>query len=66
MAIRTQGKWVVIESKDVSCDKPYYEYRIIAYPYGIKAGAQRVCDCMSKFDAEYICKCVNENTENDE
>ena len=52
----TKGEWEVIESKDDSCDRPYYSYHIVAYPYGRVKGPQRVCDCMSKFDAEYICE----------
>ncbi len=52
----TEGEWEVIESRDNSCDRPYFEYRIVAYPYGRVKGPQRICDCMSKFDAEYICE----------
>ena len=55
----TQGIWEVIESRDNSCDSPYFEYRIVAYPFGLAKGPQRVCDCMSKFDAEYICELRN-------
>ena len=52
----TKGEWEVIEHKDDFYDKPFFEYIIVAYPYGRAKGPQRVCDCMTKFDAEYICE----------
>ena len=55
----TQGKWEVISRKDDDFEKPYYDYHIISYPYGIEAGPERICEPCSKFNAEYIVKCCN-------
>lgn len=56
----TKGLWEVVESKDESCDKPYFDYRIRAYPYGYEAGPQPVClEILNKGDAHHICRCVN-------
>ena len=49
-------KWEVITRGDDSFDKPYFEYHIIEYPYGIEAGPQRVCDGLTKKHAHQICQ----------
>lgn len=51
--------WEVITRKDDSYDSPYYEYHIICYPYGKKAGPERICEPCNKFYAQRIVQCVN-------
>ena len=55
----TEGKWEVLARKDESSDRVYFEYHIISHPYGIEKGPQRVCDGLSKFDADFICLAAN-------
>ena len=57
----TKGELEIIARKDDSYDRPFYEYHLIAYPFGVESGPQGVGDVYNKADAHHLVLCWNEH-----
>lgn len=49
------GPWFVYSTIDDSGDRPFYEYKIWAFPHGTKVGPIGICDSLMRpYDAKAI------------